>query len=210
VAGDLVRGARTAKQHQLGRELPDARQLPELREGLLRGQRPEAGSVEAAVKGGDGEGAEPLRLATGQSREPVQGGEPLRRRERGQHPVTEGNRLADLPGHPGLDRGRLPDPDPSADDGPGGGLIRGPEADRPQARVAPLQPGHDRVPLAHGGEPGPVHVQRQDPRHLVAHGPEQFPPRRGGADDLAFHAVGVLAHPHSGRLPGSVHREGQL
>ena len=68
--GDLIRGARAAQQHQLGRELPDARQLPELREGLRRGQRPEAGGVEAAVQGGDGEGAEPFGLATGQPGNP--------------------------------------------------------------------------------------------------------------------------------------------
>ena len=33
MAGDLVRGAGPAQQHQLGRELPDAGQLAELREG---------------------------------------------------------------------------------------------------------------------------------------------------------------------------------
>ena len=38
MAGDLVRGARAAQQHQLGREVPDPGQLLELREGLLRGQ----------------------------------------------------------------------------------------------------------------------------------------------------------------------------
>ena len=210
MAGDLVRGARAAQQHQLGREVTDAGQLPEPGQGLLGGQGAQPGGVEAAVEGGDAEGAEPLRLAPGQSGEPVQGGEPLRRREGRQRAAAEGNRLAELARHPGLDRGRLPDADPSADDGPGSGLVRGPEADRAQARVPSLQPAHDRVALAHGGEPGPVHVQRQDPRHLVADGPDQLRPRCGGADDLRRHAVGVLTHPHPGRLPDSVHRECQL
>ena len=210
MAGDLVRGARAAQQHQLGREVPDPGQLPELREGLLRGQGAQPGGVEAAVQGGDGEGAEPLRLAARQSGEPVQRDESLRGRERRQRPAAEGDGLAELAGHPRLDRGRLPDADPSADDGPGGGLVRGPEADRAQARVAPLQPGHDRVALAHGREPGPVHVQRQDPRDLLCAPPPAAPARCGRADDLPRHAVGLLAHPHPDRLPGSLHREGQL
>jgi hypothetical protein len=38
--------------------------------------------------------------------------------------VTEGDCLAELGRHAGLDRGGLPDPDAVADDRPGRGLIR--------------------------------------------------------------------------------------
>ena len=194
VTGNLVGGGRAAQQHEFGGEVPDAGQLPELGEGLLggRARRREASrrpsSVAAAIERSHS------GLRPGKPGEAAQRYEALRCGEGVYHVAVEGDRFAELPGHAGLDRGGLPDPDALADDGPGGRLIRGPEAHRAQAGVPPLQPGDHRVTLAHGGEPGTVHVQRQDPRDLCANGREH---NRGR----------LCSQPGSGdRLPGTVVR----
>jgi len=124
VPRQLVRGDRAPQQHQLGRERADPRQLPQLGQGVGRRQRPQPGGVKAAVEGGFADAAQPLRLAPDQAGELGQPREPVRRRERRHHPVAERHRLTELGRHPRLDRGRLPDADPGADDRPGGGLVR--------------------------------------------------------------------------------------
>jgi hypothetical protein len=127
-----------------------------------------------------------------------------------QHPRAEGDRLAELLGHAGLEGRGLPDPYPVPDDGPGGGLVRGPETDRAQPWIAPLQIGDDRVALADPGKRGPVHVQRQDSFDLQADGGEHVTVQRRGADHLSDDLVAVLPQLHPDRLPCALGRERQL
>jgi hypothetical protein len=131
-------------------------------------------------------------------------------REGVHHPVAEGDRLAELGGHPGLDRGGLPDPDPVPDDGPGRRLVRGPEPDRAQPGVALLQPAHHRVALADGGEARSVYVEREDPLDLRPHRRHQLGTRPGRGHDFSRHLPAFLPHPDAGGLPAALHREGQL
>ena len=135
----------------------------------------------------------------------------LRGREGVHHPAAEADRLAEPLGHPRLDRRRLGDADPVPDDGPGRRLVRGPEADRPQARVLRLDLADHRVALAHRGEPRAVHVERQDPFELRAYLRDQVRARLGRADDLGGHrAAVVLPHPDAGGPPAALDTERQL
>jgi hypothetical protein len=79
------------------------------------------------------------------------------------------DRLAQLDRHALFDPGRLHDPDPVPDQRPGRRLVRREEPHRPQPRPAPLQLPDHRVALAHLGKPGPVDIERQDPRRLLRH-----------------------------------------
>ena len=186
--GQVVGVAGPAEQHQLGREVADPLELLQLLEGLVAWELAQPGSVEAAVHRLNGQGAEVGHLALEQPREPFEAGQPPRPGKGMAHVAVDVDGLAQRGRHPLLDPGRLHDLDPVPDQRPRGRLVRRAEPHRPQPRPAPLQPADHGVAPPHRREPAPVHVQRQDPRHLLPHGP----------------GVGIpehLPHDHPVRLP---------
>src|SRR5262249_25015909 len=151
-----------------GREVPEAGQLPELCEGLAGWYGAEAGGIQPAVQRGARKGAKPFGFAAGQPGKRAELSQALGRGKGVHDAGTERDRLANLLCDARLDRCGLPDPDALSDDSPGGSLVWRPEADRPEARIAVLQPGNHRIALTDGGKPGPVYIQGQDPRNLHA------------------------------------------
>ena len=128
------------------------------------------------------------------------------------HPAAEADRLAEPFGDPRLDRRRLGDADAVPDDGPGRGLVGGPEPHRAQSRVPALDVADHRVALAHRGKSRAVDVEREDPLHLRPHLRHQVTPRVGRADDLSPDGAGaslpgrvpaVLPHPDADRPPAA-------
>ncbi len=83
--------------------------MPELGEGLVTWQGAQAGGVPAAVERGEGYGAEPFGFAAGQPGKGAEPGEAGRRGKGVEYPAAEGDWLAELLGHPGLDGGGLAD-----------------------------------------------------------------------------------------------------
>ena len=103
------------------------------------------GGVEVAGERGIGEGAQPFGLDLGQPGYAGQVAECAGGGEGGKRRSGDGEVLAVPLGGAFLDRGGLGDPDAVPDDRPGGGLVGGAEAHRPQPRVSGCEPGHDRV-----------------------------------------------------------------
>ncbi len=203
--GQMVGVAGPAEEHQLGREVADPLELLQLGQGLFAGQPAEPGPVEPAVGGRVAQCPEVLDLACEQPREPLQPGQPARAGEGMADVAVDVDRLAQLGRHPLLDPGRLHDPDPVPDQRPGRRLVRREEPDRPQPRPARLQPSDDRVPPPDLREPAPVHVQGQDPRHLLPHDP-----RVGLSEHLPDDHPVRLPQAHPGRRLLPVRHERQV
>jgi hypothetical protein len=123
VEGQVVGVAGPAEQDELGREVPDPRELLELGQRLVAGQGPQPVAVQPADGGRLAQRAEVLHLAGEQPREPVEGGQAGRGGEGVADVAVHVHGLAQLVRHALLDPGRLHDPDSVPDQRPGGRLV---------------------------------------------------------------------------------------
>ncbi|WP_432159635.1 hypothetical protein [Streptomyces sp. NRRL F-5630] len=199
--------ARAPDEDQLGGEGADAGKFPQAGEGLPGRQGAERRRVETAVQRRLGQSLQPPRLDRAQARYGIEAAQHGGEREGVRRPARDRQGLAVRAGQPVLDRRRARHPQPVADHGPRGGLVRREEAHRAQAGELCLEPSHDGIGPAHGREAAPVHVERQDARHLGAYGGGRGPVRR--PSDAYRPRVPRLPHRAADDVQAVVRREGE-
>ena len=179
VAGQRVGGVRAADHDQLGRERAEPFDLLHALDGLAGVEGSQRRAVQQPVERGIGDRLQILTLTAREIQ--IQRAQDLRRGECAVFAVA-GDQLGAQPGS-------LHDAQPLGQHRPGGGLVGGMEAARPQPGQPRLGVGDHRIPAAHLRPATGIDVQRQEPARL----------RRGGIK------ITVTGQHHARGIPGLGH-----
>jgi len=193
---EVIGVAGSSDQDEVGGEGSDARQAPEGGQGVVGWGRSGLRGVQVPGQSSLGETAQVFGLASEQAGEGLQVGEAVGGWEGVENLAVDDHGLPQFLGHAGLDRCRLGDTHPVADQRPRRGLIWRPEQHRAQARVSALEAADDRIRLADAPEASAVDVEGEDPRHLIGHRPSG-----GGTHELSDDTLAVLADTNPDRGP---------